>query len=102
MELQKLEGGDDDCDSLLEGLALLPYHERITRFIRGSTRHWVHGGVTVVDFRPLYSATIHHFHRQLAEEIQKTTTDTVTDTQLNQIREILHKYSKARLPLRRG
>lgn len=84
----------DREDELFEGLASLPYFERLTRFIRGSTRHSVAGGVTVVDFRPLYSVTIHHLQRQLAEEIQKLTGADLTAQQLDKIRDTLHKYSK--------
>jgi hypothetical protein len=87
------QGNEDD--KLLEGLASLPYLERLTCFIRGSTRHSVTGGVTVVDFRPLYSVTIHHLQRQLAEEIQKLTNADLTTPQLDRIRETLHKYSTA-------
>jgi len=47
---EKKEG--DERDDLLNGLALLPYHERLTRFIRGSTRHRFAGWVTVINFRP--------------------------------------------------
>ncbi|KAH7020516.1 hypothetical protein EDB80DRAFT_882552 [Ilyonectria destructans] len=82
-------------DELLEGLASLPYLERLTSFIRGSTRHCVTGGVTVVDFRPLYSVTIHHLQRQLAEEIQKIGDAELTTQQLEEIRETLHKYTHA-------
>lgn len=81
-------------DNVLDGLALLPYHERLTRFIRGSTKHWVAGGVTIVDFRPLYAVTIHHLQHQLASELSKIEKTIVTDEQLERIRNILHKYSK--------
>jgi len=53
-----------------------------------------------VDFRPLYSAAIHHSHRRLAEEIKKTTPDAAGDAQLTGICETLHKYSMGRLLLR--
>ena len=88
-------------DNVLEGLAALPYHERLTRFIRGSTKHWVSGGVTIVDFRPLYAVTIHHLQCQLATELAKIEQDIVTDAQLERIRDILHKYSKTPLTSRR-
>ncbi len=79
---------DNERDELLEGLTLIPYHERVTRFIRGSTIHWFAGRVTVVDSRPLYTATVHHLQRRLAEETQKTAED-VMDQQLDGIRETL-------------
>jgi hypothetical protein len=85
---------DEERDNLLDGLALLPYFERLTHFIRGSTRHLVAGGVTVVDFRPLYTVTVHHLQRQLAEEIQKIEKANITGQQLEDIRGTLHKYSK--------
>ncbi len=62
---------DNEWDELLEGLTLIPYHERVTRFIRGSTIHWFAGRVTVVDSRPLYTATVHHLQRRLAEETRR-------------------------------
>lgn len=85
----------DNRDEQLEGLASLPYHTRISHFVRGSTRHWVTGDITVVDFRPLYAVTVHELQRRLAEEIQKVGTKDVTDQQLEYIRDTLHKYSKA-------
>lgn len=85
---------DEERDNLLDGLALLPYFERLTHFIRGSTRHLVAGRVTVVDFRPLYTVIVHHLQRQLAEEIQKIEKADVTGQQLEDIRGTLHKYSK--------
>jgi hypothetical protein len=85
---------DEERDNLLDGLALLPYYERLTRFIRGSTRHLVADGVTVVDFRPLYTVTVHHLQRQLAEEIQKIDKEDITGKHLEDIRETLHNYSK--------
>lgn len=93
---EQVEDGNE-----LEGLAVLPYHERLTRFIRGSTKHWVSGGVTIVDFRPLYAVTIHHLQYQLATELAKIEKDMVTGAQLESIRDILHKYSKTPLTLRR-
>ncbi|RYP04079.1 hypothetical protein DL765_010312 [Monosporascus sp. GIB2] len=60
---------DANRDRLLKGLGSLPYHERLTRFLRGSVKHWVKGGVTVIDFRPFYTVTIHQLQRQLAEQI---------------------------------
>ncbi|KAM5341705.1 hypothetical protein ACJ41O_014736 [Fusarium nematophilum] len=86
---------DRDRDAVLEGLASLPYHERLTRFLRGSTRHWVTGGVNIVDFRPLYSVTIHHLQRQLAQEIHQIAEDDVTDEQLERIRQTIKKYTDA-------
>ncbi|PMD59899.1 uncharacterized protein K444DRAFT_612963 [Hyaloscypha bicolor E] len=86
---------DEERDNLLDGLALLPYFERLTHFIRGSTRHLVAGGVTVVDFRPLYTVIVHHLQRQLAEEIQKIEKADITGQQLEDIRGTLHKYTDA-------
>jgi hypothetical protein len=85
----------EERDNLLDGLASLPYYERLTRFIRGSIRHLVAGGVTVIDFRPLYTVTVHHLQRQLAEEIQKIEKADVEGQQLEHIRDTLHKYSKS-------
>lgn len=81
-------------DEELDGLSLLDYHERITLFARGSTRHWVNDSITVVDFRPLYAITIHHLQRQLAQEIQHISKGEVTDEQLENIRKLLVQYSK--------
>ena len=67
----------------------------MSHFARGSTRHWVAGGITVVDFRPLYTIAIHSLQRQLASEIQKIETEDVTDNQLERIRETLHRYTDA-------
>ncbi|KAI2462982.1 hypothetical protein F4781DRAFT_152763 [Annulohypoxylon bovei var. microspora] len=80
---------------VLEGLGLLPYHERLSRFIRGSIKHWVKGGVTVVDFRPFYTVTIHHLQRQLTEQIRRIEKTNITDSQLEDIRNILRKYTDA-------
>ncbi|KAI0439926.1 hypothetical protein F4803DRAFT_19613 [Xylaria telfairii] len=82
-------------DDVLEGLAALPYHERLTRFIRGSTKHWASGGVTIVDFRPLYAVTIHHLQYQLATELAKIEKANVTNEQLESIRDILNKYTSS-------
>ncbi|KAI0490386.1 hypothetical protein F4859DRAFT_500763 [Xylaria cf. heliscus] len=82
-------------DNVLEGLAVLPYHERLTRFIRGSTKHWASGGVTIVDFWPLYAVTIHHLQYQLATELAKIEKDNVTGAQLEGIRDILNKYTSS-------
>ena len=94
MDSKQKRTKEDERDNLLDGLASLPYYERLTRFIRGSTKHLVAGGITVVDFRPLYTVSIHHFQRQLAQEIQKIENFEVTDSQLEDIRETLHNYSK--------
>ncbi|KAI1120766.1 hypothetical protein F5Y10DRAFT_289314 [Nemania abortiva] len=82
-------------DDVLEGLALLPYHERLTKFIRGSTKHWASGDVTIVDFRPLYAVTVHHLQHRLATELAKIEETIVTDGQLESIRDILHKYTNS-------
>lgn len=84
---------DVDRGELLEGLSSLPYFERLTHFIRGSIKHWVAGGVTVIDIRPLYTVTIHHLHRQIAEHIQSIEEKEVTGLQLKNIQETLHEYS---------
>ncbi len=86
----------DNRDDLLDGLATLAYHTRMSHFVRGSTRHWVAGDITVVDFRPLYTVTVHDLQRRLAEEIQKIGTEDLTDQRLEYIRDTLHKYSKSR------
>jgi hypothetical protein len=93
MDLEQKRTKEEERDNLLDGLASLPYYERLTRFIRGSTKHLVAGGVTVIDFRPLYTVTIHHFQRQLAEEIQKIENVEVTSQQLEDIGVTLHNYS---------
>lgn len=77
----------------LEGLSVLPYLERVTHFIRGSTRHRVPGGVTVVDFRPLYAVTIHHIQSWLARCIADVEKEEITEQQLERIRELLRQYS---------
>ncbi|KAJ9616435.1 hypothetical protein H2200_000153 [Cladophialophora chaetospira] len=59
---------DTGRDSELDGLASLQYHERMTRFARGATRHWVKN-TTVIDFRPLYAVSIHHQQRQILQEM---------------------------------
>ncbi|KAI1176226.1 hypothetical protein F4777DRAFT_284005 [Nemania sp. FL0916] len=82
-------------DNVLEGLALLPYHERLTKFIRGSTKHWAAGGVTIVDFRPLYAVTIHHFQHRLATELAQLEKNIATDEQLESIGDLLHEYTNA-------
>jgi hypothetical protein len=91
---QRLGIKDTSRDETLEGLAMLPYYERLTRFIRGSVKHWVSGGVTVIDFRPLYTVTIHHLQRQLAEQIHEIQEKETSSEQLETVRRILHKYSK--------
>ncbi|OAQ61688.1 hypothetical protein VFPPC_14609 [Pochonia chlamydosporia 170] len=80
-------------EDLLEGLASLPYYERLTRFIQGSSRHWVSGGTTVVDFRPLYAVSIHHHHQRLAEAIQQANAETITDEWLARVGGIIHEYT---------
>ncbi|KAI1739588.1 hypothetical protein F4680DRAFT_466396 [Xylaria scruposa] len=82
-------------DNVLEGLALLPYHERLTKFIRGSTKHWVAGDVPIVDFRPLYAVTIHHLQHGLATEPSKIEKTIAIDEQLKGIRDILYKYTNS-------
>lgn len=77
----------------LEGLSMLPYLERVTHFIRGSTRHRVPGGVTVVDFRPLYTVTIHHIQSRLARCIADVEKEKATEQQLDRIRRLLRQYS---------
>jgi hypothetical protein len=84
------DGGRENC---LDGLAELSYHERLTQFLRGAARHWVAGGISVIDFRPLYTVTLHNLQRQLAQEIQKVEGENVTDEQLCRMRETLHEYS---------
>ncbi|KAI0117674.1 hypothetical protein GGR51DRAFT_499696 [Nemania sp. FL0031] len=95
MEFNKSPDERDERDSPLAGLALLPYHERLTKFIRGSTRHWVPGGVTVIDFRPLYTVTIHDLQNRLVKEIQKVNRSNITDKQLDEVRDTLAKYTDA-------
>lgn len=85
-------------DEQLEGLAALPYHTRMSHFVRGSTRHRVAGDITVLDFRPLYTVAVHDLQRRLATEIQKIGKSDVTDQQLEDIGDTLHKYSEFRLP----
>jgi hypothetical protein len=80
-------------DEALEGLACLPYLERLSCFVRGSTKHWVTGGVSVLDFRPLFSVTIHHLQRQLAEAIQEIDKTDLTTERLDEIGVTVHKYS---------
>ena len=77
----------------LDGLAELSYHERLTRFLRGAARHWVAGGISVIDFRPLYTVTLYDLQRQLTREIQKVEGENITDEQLIRMRGTLHEYS---------
>jgi hypothetical protein len=95
--IQALNVRDVGRGEFLEGLSSLPYYERLTHFIRGSVKHWVTGGVTVVDIRPLYAVTIHHFHRHIAEHIKSIEEKEVTSSQLKAIKDILHEYSKSPL-----
>jgi hypothetical protein len=89
----EMRSEEDNRDAFLEGLVDLSYHERLTCFLRGAARHWVAGGISVIDFRPLYTVTLHNLQRQLAEEIQQIEGENVTEEQLSRIRETLHKYS---------
>ncbi|RII07000.1 hypothetical protein CUC08_Gglean007968 [Alternaria sp. MG1] len=86
------DGEREDC---LHGLAELPYHERLTRFLRGATRHWVAGDISVIDFRPLYTVTLYDLQRKLAREIQKVDGGNITDEQLSRMRGTLHEYTNA-------
>jgi hypothetical protein len=86
-------------ENCLDGLAELPYHERLTRFLRGAARHWVAGGISVIDFRPLYTITLYDLQRQLAREIQKVEGENITDEQLSRMRGTLHEYSTSSLTL---
>lgn len=92
-KIQETRSENENQDDFIDGLAKLPYHERLTRFLWGATRHSVAGGISVVDFRPLYTVTLHNLQRQLAGEIQRIEGETLTDDQLNRIGETLHKYS---------
>lgn len=83
----------------LDGLAELPYHERLTCFLRGAARHWVAGGISVIDFRPLYTVTLYDLQRQLAREIQKVEGENITDEQLSRMRGTLHEYNTSSLTL---
>jgi hypothetical protein len=87
----------NERDKELDGLATLEYHSRLTQFVRGATRHWVKDSTTVVDFRPLYAITIHNLQRQLAQEIKAVTEDEISDTQLENIRKTLKRYSTSSL-----
>ena len=89
--------GQDWENSDLKHLKSLEYFERMTHFIRGSTRH-VSRGITVLDFRPLYAVTIYHIQRQLAKEISIISRGHVTDDQLETIRQLLEKYSTFKPP----
>lgn len=80
-------------DEELGYLEALPYHERLTKFARGSTRHLLKDSVTVLDFRPLYAITIHHLQRSLAKEIQQMVQMTASETQLERLRITLRRYS---------
>jgi hypothetical protein len=95
-ESKNQDRGREDC---LDGLAGLSYHERLTCFLRGAARHWVAGGISVIDFRPLYTVTLHDMQRRLAQEIQKIEGENVTDEQLSRMRGTLHEYSTSSLAL---
>jgi hypothetical protein len=86
--MNRLGKKNDELDTLMSR----NYHERVTQFIRGSTRHRSQG-ITVLDFRPLYAITIHHIQRQLAKEIRDISNSRVTDNQLEIIRQLIEKYS---------
>ena len=86
----------EDC---LDGLAALPYHERLSRFLRGAARHWIAGGTSVIDFRPLYTVALYDLQRQLAQEIQNVEGENITDEQLIRMRRTLHEYSTSSLTL---
>ncbi|KAH7305852.1 hypothetical protein B0I35DRAFT_443385 [Stachybotrys elegans] len=87
--------GEKERDKALDGLASLPYLERLSCFIRGSTKHWVAGGVSVLDFRPLFSVTIHHLQRQLAEAIQEIDKTDLSNERLCEIGNTVHRYTNA-------
>jgi hypothetical protein len=57
------------------------------------------GGISVIDFRPLYTVTLHDMQRRLAQEIQKIEGENVTDEQLSRMRGTLHEYSTSSLAL---
>lgn len=80
-------------DSELDGLGSLTYHERLTEFVRGSTRHPVKNSITVIDFRPLYAVTLYHLQRRLAQEIQLILAQPTSDVQLERIEKLLGEYS---------
>lgn len=86
----------EDC---LDGLAALPYHDRLSRFLRGAARHWVAGGISVIDFRPLHTVTLYNLQRQLAQQIQNVEGEDLTDEQLIRMRGTLHEYSTSSLTL---
>lgn len=81
-------------DEELGQLEALPYHDRLTEFIRGSTRHWVGDNITILDFRPLYAMNVHHIQRRLAGEIHHLLHSTTCDAQLERIRRTLRQYSR--------
>lgn len=81
---------DDSRYDILNGLAQLPYHERLTRFLCGSARH---RGISVVEFRPLYNVALHDLQQQLTGVIQKVEEESVISGQSSRIRETLHKYN---------
>lgn len=92
---------DEGSDSVLDGLTSLEYYERMTRFVRGASRHWVKSK-TVIDFRPLYAVSIHHQQRQITQEIRAVYKNNMTDEQLETIRKLLKQYSKSPSTLLRG
>lgn len=81
-------------DEELCQLETLPYHERLTEFVRGSTRHCVGNNITILDFRPLYAMNIHHLQRRLAKEISHLLNSTTCDIQLERLRITLRQYSR--------
>ncbi|KAH6665937.1 hypothetical protein B0J14DRAFT_203391 [Halenospora varia] len=100
---KRTETGTDlrkQTDTELEGLAALPYRERLAEFVRGSTRHWVDDSITVVDFRPLYAIAIHNLQHQLAQQIQviqkhEEIGDKLTDEQLETIQKLVKEYTNS-------
>jgi hypothetical protein len=90
----KLKSSNRGC--FLDGLTALPYHERISCFLRGSARHRVAGGVSVLDFRPLYAVTLHDLQRKLAGIIREVEREDLTKKQLTGTRATLHEYSTSK------
>lgn len=82
-------------DQELEHLAAKDYHERLTEFLRDSTRKWVEGNsTTVIDFRPLFAVNLHHFHHQLGQVVQRVSDQNLADEELLDLRKLLEQYSK--------
>ena len=76
----------------LDGLTSLKNYERLTHFVRGSTRHAIDGQITVLDFRPLFAVATYHCQRELAREVSHALTDVVTEAWMERLQLLTQRY----------